>query len=143
MAGDNYTSVLTSQTPNLFCLLYSQFPRPSARNCAYQYPGGLLTDCHSVQFVLLFGVDTLAHNDGRRLLTCASHVGSTSIKSPKGGVINVALTDPTDLSVDYKSSYLWSQKHNSWVVSTLLGQTMYYSNSTECYGLFALGHISH
>ena len=75
MAADNYASVLTSRTPNLFCLLYSRFPRPSAQNRAYQYPGGLLTDCRSVRFVLLFGVDTLTYNDGRCLLTCASHVG--------------------------------------------------------------------
>ena len=43
--------------------------------------------------------------------------------------MNVALSDPSDLMVDAKSGYLWSQKHNSWVVSTLLGQTTYYSNS--------------
>ena len=56
---------------------------------------------------------------------------STSIRTPKGGVINIALANPTDLSVDQKSGYLWSQKHNSWVVSSLLGQTTYYSNTTK------------
>ena len=29
-------------------------------------------------------------------------------KSPKGGVINVTLSDPSDLTVDGKSGYLWS-----------------------------------
>lgn len=60
-----------------------------------------------------------------------SHADSTSIRSPKGGIINVALVGPANLSVDRKPGYLWSRKHNSWVVGTLLGQTSYYNNSAE------------
>ena len=60
---------------------------------------------------------------GRRLLAWASHTDITSIKSPLGGIKNVAPADPACFSVDEKSGYLWSQKDQSWVVSTLLGQT--------------------
>ena len=60
------------------------------------------------------------------------HTTLPTSESPKGviGVINVALYDPSDLTVDSKSGYLLSQKRNSWVVGTLPGQTTYYSNSS-------------
>lgn len=70
-----------------------------------------------------------ANDCDRRLLKCAAHPDNTTIKWPKGGVINVALADPTSLSVDPKTGYLMSEVNKTWVVSSLLGQTTYFSHS--------------
>jgi hypothetical protein len=56
-----------------------------------------------------------------------SHIDNTTIKSPKGGIINVPLADPSALSVHANSGHLWSEKHQSWVLSSLVGQTTYFS----------------
>ena len=50
------------------------------------------------------------------------------LKSPKGGLINVALRDPSSLAVNLRTGYLWSKGDNSWVVSTLLGETTHFSS---------------
>ena len=42
--------------------------------------------------------------------------------------MNVALADPGALSFHEGTGYLWSKTSRSWVVSSLLGQTEYYSN---------------
>ena len=39
-------------------------------------------------------------------------------------------------SVDKKSRYLWSQKDQSWVVSTLLGQTTFYNSGRTKFARF-------
>ena len=67
----------------------------------------------------------------RRLLNWASHPDNFSIKSPKGGIKNVALADPDSLTFSEKTGYLWSKATGSWVVSTLLGQTEYFHNEDE------------
>jgi hypothetical protein len=63
------------------------------------------------------------------LLKCTSHSDNTTIKSPKGGIVNVALADPSSFSVHAGSGQLWSEKHRSWVLSSLVGQTTYFSPS--------------
>ena len=64
----------------------------------------------------------------RRVLNWAAHPDNTTIKSPKGGIVNVSLADPATLFFHEATGYLWSQNTRSWVVSTLLGQTEYYNN---------------
>ena len=60
-----------------------------------------------------------------------SHPDNSSIKSPKGGIKNVALADPDSLTFSEKTGYLWSKGTRSWVLSTLLGQTEYFHNEDE------------
>jgi hypothetical protein len=64
-----------------------------------------------------------------RLLKCASHPDNTSIKSPRAGMINVAIANPSTLSIHTTSGYLWSNRTNSWVMSTLMGKTTYFPTS--------------
>lgn len=63
-----------------------------------------------------------------RLLKCASHPDNTSIISPRGGIVNVALADPASLSFQ-SEGYLWSNHSNSWVLSSLMGRTTYFPSS--------------
>jgi len=69
------------------------------------------------------------------MLKWASHPDNISIKSPKGGIINVGLADPASLFFSKGNSttsgYLWSKNTKSWVVSSLLGQAEYFSNVDE------------
>ncbi|KAF9779575.1 hypothetical protein BJ322DRAFT_1024444 [Thelephora terrestris] len=64
-----------------------------------------------------------------RLLKCASHPDVTSLKSPKGGIINVALREPASLSLNPNSGYLRSKENSSWILASLTGQVTYFSNS--------------
>ena len=65
----------------------------------------------------------------RRLLKWASHPDNTSIKTPRGGILNVALADPASLYFDTATGYLSSREEQTWVVSTLLGETEFYNNT--------------
>lgn len=49
------------------------------------------------------------------------------IKSPRAGIVNVALADPSDFSINANSQYLWSVRHDAWVMSSLVGKTTYFS----------------
>ena len=62
-----------------------------------------------------------------RLLLCATHADKTSIKSPMGGIINIALADPLSFAIDPKYGYLTSAAEKNWVLCSLMGQTTYYS----------------
>jgi len=62
-----------------------------------------------------------ANDCNRRLLKRAAYPDNTTIKWPKGGVINVALADPTSLSVDPKTGYLMSEVNKTWVVTVVHG----------------------
>ena len=82
-----------------------------------------------VRWTLLVLTFIINDDDESRLLKCASHPDITTFKTPKGGIINVALKDPASLSVITNTGYLCSTEHNTWIVSTLSGQTTYYSSS--------------
>jgi hypothetical protein len=53
----------------------------------------------------------------------------TSLKSPKGGIINVALREPASLSLNPNSGYLRSKENSSWILASLTGKVAYFSNS--------------
>lgn len=72
---------------------------------------------------------TCANHENRHFLKCATHADNTTLKSLKGGIINVTITDLTTLSVNDKTGYLMSNAKQSWAVSTLLGRTTHFSNS--------------
>ena len=54
----------------------------------------------------------------------------TSLRNPKGGLINVALTDPSSLFVNQTYGYLSSKAHSSWTASTLLGEVEFHSDTS-------------
>ena len=54
---------------------------------------------------------------------------ATVVKSPKGGIINVALCEPNTLSKNPSTGYLWSGAETAWIVSSLTGQTVYFCNT--------------
>lgn len=64
-----------------------------------------------------------------RLLNCAAHPNNKLIKSPRAGIINVALADPATLSIHKDSQYLWSKRHDAWVMTSLVGKTAHFSAS--------------
>ena len=64
----------------------------------------------------------------RHLLRCTAHCDTMTLKTPKGGLINVALRDPTTLTEHPTTGYLHSN-NNSWIVSTLTGRTTFFSNT--------------
>ena len=51
------------------------------------------------------------------------------VKSPKGGIINVALCKPNTLSKNPSTGYLRSGAETAWIVSSLTGQTVYFCNT--------------
>ena len=51
------------------------------------------------------------------------------MRSPKGGIVNVALQNPGSLCVNPKTGYLSSKATNPRVLSTLLGETTYFSTN--------------
>lgn len=59
----------------------------------------------------------------------ASHKDVTTLKNPKGGIINIALSDPSKLFINPTYGYLSMSESKSWVVNTLLGQTTYHSTT--------------
>ena len=61
-------------------------------------------------------------------MKCASHADNTRIKHPKGGIVNVALVDPSTLYFDTDGGYLRSKETQSWVFGSLLGETTHFSN---------------
>jgi len=60
---------------------------------------------------------------------------------PQGGIVNVALTDLTSLSVNPKTSYLMSEVNKTRVVSSLLGGTTVATSHVPPYGKFASPHF--
>ena len=58
-------------------------------------------------------------------------IGGTAHLEHVKTIINVALANPSSMSVHARSGYLWSNAARSWVVTTLLGQTTYYSNCVD------------
>lgn len=62
------------------------------------------------------------------MLKCANHSDNTTVTSPLSGIVNVALADPTSLSINPKSGYLWSNRAKAWVFGSLMGRTTYYSS---------------
>lgn len=57
--------------------------------------------------------------------------------------MNVALAQPSSLSVHKKSGYLWSNVAQSWVVSTMCGQSTYYSNCNDTIRQISVTPFSH
>ena len=92
-------------------------------------------------YVIREWCSSLTDNVVRCLLHCAAHRDATTLKTPKGGLINVALRDPTTLSENPTTGYLRS-KDNPWIMSTLTGGTSFFSNTgirQICITLFAHG----
>ena len=62
------------------------------------------------------------------MLKCTSHDDNVSFKSPPGGIINVALADPSTLAFDSDTGYLCSTSGQAWIMSSVVGQTTYFSS---------------
>jgi len=66
-----------------------------------------------------------------RVLVLASHTDKTFVKSPVGGIVNIALADPSSVTFDPETRYLFSTTHKTWVLSSLVGQTTHFSAGTR------------
>lgn len=74
--------------------------------------------------------ETLNDSFPSRLLKCAAH-SDVPLRNPKGGIVNVALQDPAGFFFGSYTGYFSSKATKSWVVSSLLGETTYYSTGKQ------------
>jgi len=65
----------------------------------------------------------------RRILQISNHQDVVQITSPPGGILNIAVADPTDLNST--KGYITSNSHNSFVVASITAVTTYFSNNSN------------
>lgn len=62
----------------------------------------------------------------RRILHISNHKDTVEINSPPGGVVNIAVAEPSKLTEI--GGYVCAVEHHSFIISTLMGVCTYFDN---------------